>query len=266
VPDAARKPTALVTGASSGIGLELARLLARDGHDLVLVARDEARLRALAGELQERWGATSAVLPSDLSRPGAAADLVAQVEAHGLHVDVLVNNAGFGLYGPFAGADPAVTRAMVQVNIAALTELTRALVPGMVARRRGAVLNVASTAAFQPGPLMAVYYATKAYVLSFTEALGNELEGTGVRVTVLCPGPTRTGFQKAARLETSRLVYGKTLADAASVARAGYAGLKRGRRLVIPGTMNRLLAWTTRVVPRALTVRIVRRIQERIHA
>ena len=254
--------TALVTGASSGIGLELARLLARDGYHVALLARRAEALREICRELELRMGATSTAIDADLSDPGAPPEIFRRLVAEGLEPDVLVNNAGFGSYGPFAEADPVRELAMLQVNVTALTHLTRLLLPGMLRRKRGAILNVASTAAFQPGPLMAVYYATKAYVLSLSEALANELEGSGVSVTVLCPGPTRTGFQAAAKMKRSRLLDGRRMMDAAAVARAGYEGMRRGRTVVIPGLANRLLAQSIRVAPRKTVTRIVRRLQE----
>ncbi|GAA5440743.1 hypothetical protein Dcae01_02263 [Deinococcus caeni] len=195
-----RTSTALITGASSGIGESLARQLAAHGAHLILVARTEDRLHALAAELGARYRVQVHVLPADLNRPGAAAELHAAVQARGLNVDILVNNAGLGGYGEFSAQPPAEIDRMIAVNIGALTGLTRAFLPDMLARGRGRVLNVASTAAFQPGPLMAVYYATKAYVLSFSEAVAEEVAGSGVFVTALCPGPVQTGFQAVIRI------------------------------------------------------------------
>jgi hypothetical protein len=255
--------TVLVTGASSGIGLELVRLFARDGYHVAMVARSEGRLREIGKDLELRMGATSTVVGADLSDPLAPPDVLRRVEDEGLEVDVLVNNAGYGSYGLFAATDVVAELSMIQVNVTALTHLTKLFLPAMIRRKRGAILNVASTAAFQPGPLMAVYYATKAYVLSFSEALANELQGTGVTVTALCPGPTRTGFQAGAKMEESRLVRGPWVMDAARVARVGYDGLRRGKTLVIPGLANRLLAQSIRFTPRKLVTRIVRSMQER---
>jgi short-subunit dehydrogenase len=256
------RPVALVTGASAGIGKELARRFARGGHDLILTARRAGELHALAGELRAA-GVGARVVPADLSDPAAPRRLFDEVAAAGLTVDVLVNNAGFGVYGPFAAADPDRLLAMVRVNVLALTELTRLYIPGMVARGRGRVLNVASTAAFQPGPLMAGYYATKAYVLSLSEALAHELRGTGVTVTCLCPGPTRTEFASAAAAEGSKLFDSPNVADAAPVADAGYRATMRGQRLVIPGLLNRLGAFGARLMPRPLMLRVIERIQSR---
>ena len=255
--------TALVTGASSGIGLELVRLFARDGYHVALVARSEEKLQEIARDLELRMGATSTVVAADLADPTAPPEIRRRLEGQGLEVDVLVNNAGYGCYGLFVETDAVDELKMIQVNVAALTQLTKLFLPGMLRRKRGAVLNVASTAAFQPGPLMAVYYATKAYVLHFSEALANELQGTGVTVTALCPGPTKTGFQAGAKMEESRLARGPWVMDAARVARAGYDGVRRGKGIVIPGLVNRLLAQSTRFTPRALVTRIVRGMQEK---
>jgi short-subunit dehydrogenase len=258
-----RRRTALITGASSGIGEELAGLFAGDGFDLVLVARTEHKLHELGRSLAGAHGIHHTVVAADLSDPTSPAPLVAQLEADGIHIDALVNNAGFATYGRFVDSDLEGELRMLQVNVVALTHLTWLLLPEMVARRSGRILNVASTAAFMPGPLMAVYYASKAYVLSFSEALADELRGSGVSVTALCPGPTRTGFQARARMEDSKLVRGRQLMDAATVARAGYAGLIAGDTVVIPGMMNRVQAFLPRLLPRAVVRRAVRSAQER---
>ncbi len=254
--------TALITGASSGIGLELARVFAEHGHDVVLVARSEATLQSLAAELKAR-DVRAHVIVADLSVPGAAKAVVDRVRDLALEIDVLVNNAGYGVYGLFLETSLDAELAMIQVNIVALTELTKRLLPAMVARKRGKILNVASTAAFLPGPLMAVYYATKAYVLSFSEAIANELEGTGVTVTALCPGPTASGFQAAARLEESRLVAGKTLPTSREVAEAGYDALMRGTRVYVHGLSNKLTVQLPRLFPRGVITKVVRYVQER---
>ena len=253
---------ALITGASTGIGYEFAKLFARDGYGLVLVARDEPRLAQVKAELEEQYHAPVKIISKDLARPQAPEELFAELGREGAAIDILVNNAGFGTHGLFAEADPASQLQMMQVNMAALTHLTRLVLPGMVARRSGKILNVASTAAFQPGPLMAVYYATKAYVLSFSEALANELQGTGVRVTVLCPGPTRTEFQRRAGVEETKLMTGQVM-GARAVAVAGYRGLMAGTTVVIPGMRNRLLAFAVKYLPRPLVIRAVRKIQEK---
>jgi len=244
------RPLALVTGASSGIGADLARELAKDGHDLVLSARTVPAMQALAAEL-EAYGASSIVIAADLAKPGAAAELASSLEARGLQIDVLVNNAGLGGVGRFDQMDPQRISDMLMINVVALTELTRLLVPGMVARRRGRVLLVASTASFQPGPRMAVYFATKSYVLGFGEALAYELRSTGVTVTTLCPGATATNFFKAAGANEIAL---QPAMSASEVARIGYQGLKSGRRVVITGVLNRILALGGRYAPHSLTL------------
>jgi short-subunit dehydrogenase len=249
--------TALITGASSGIGADLARLFAKDGYELVLVARSEGKLQALAREL----GVKTTVIAADLAKPNAASDVVARLG--GIEIDALVNNAGVGVAGPFLETDLQAELDMIHVNVVALTQLTKLLLPPMVKRGRGRILNVASTAAFQPGPLMAVYYATKAYVLSFSEAIADELRKTGVTVTALCPGPTATGFAAAANVGETRLFTLMPPMSSAKVARAGYEAMKRGKRVVIPGLKNKLLAESVRISPRRLATTIVRKIQEK---
>ena len=257
--------TALVTGASGGIGAELAREYARHGHALVLVARSRAALEALAEQLRSTHSVPVRTIVMDLAAGGAADRLVAELDSARVQVDVLVNNAGFALYGAFAETDWEKEAEMVQLNVVTLTALTKKLLPGMLSRRRGRILNVARTAGFLPGPLMAVYYATKAYVLSFSEALAEEVRGTGVSVTALCPGPTRTGFQARASMEASRLVNGKRLPDAAEVSREGYEGAERGAAVVIPGFQNRVQVGLVRFLPRSMVSRMVHRAQERVH-
>jgi uncharacterized protein len=254
--------TALVTGASSGIGLELAKVFAANGFDLVLVARGEKKLSDLAAQLEGDYSTASRVIGLDLSRPEAPDDLFRRLHGDGVHVDVLVNNAGFAQYGKFADTDPEMEAQMLQLNIVSLTRLTKLFLPAMTQKGSGRVLNVASTAAFQPGPLMAVYYASKAYVLFFSEALAEELRGTGVTVTALCPGPTRSGFQARAAMEDSRLVSGR-IADASDVARAGFDGLMAGKPVVVPGVKNKLFSQAIKFAPRSTVARIVHRAQER---
>lgn len=253
--------TVLITGASSGIGRELARLFARDGADLVLIARSEDRLRERAGELEAEYGARAQVLPADLSRPASPGEIAEALAQRHIQVDVLVNNAGFGAHGPVAGIGAERQLEMIEVNVAALTRLTALLLPGMLERRRGAILNVASTAAFQPGPYEAVYCATKAYVLSFTEALAEEVRGSGVRVSCLAPGATDTGFAARAGTLGTRL-FRRGVMDAGRVARAGHDGVRRGRPLVIPGLRNRVLAFSVRLAPRILATRVAGRLLE----
>jgi short-subunit dehydrogenase len=254
--------TVLITGASSGIGRALAQEFAADGHHLVLVARTAGTLDALAEELARERGVRASALAADLTEAGAAPRLVAELASAELTVDVLVNNAGFGMQGAFAALPVDRQLQMIQLNTVVLTELTRLLLPGMLARRRGGVLNVASTAAFQPGPFMAVYYATKAYVLSFSEALGDEVAGSGVRVTCLAPGPTDTAFAATAGLIGSRLFSGGAM-RADDVARVAYAGWQRGESLVIAGRGNRLRALVARFAPRAWVRRQVRSLNTR---
>ena len=247
---------ALITGASAGIGYELAGIFAANRYNLVLVARNEARLQALAAQLRQESQIETLVLPKDLARPNAAAEIFSAV---GVPLDVLVNNAGFGCYGPFAQADLGLQTDLMQVNMVALTQLTHRFLQPMLARRRGRILNVASTAAFQPGPLLSAYYASKAFVYSFSYALANELEGTGVTVTALCPGTTRTEFFERAKIHMQRRWL---LMDARVVALAGYRGLMKGKRVVIPGLMNRILAMLSPCAPTRLTSAIARRINE----
>ena len=259
----AERQTALVTGASSGIGLELAREFAAGGYNLVLVARSEKKLEELAAELRDRHGVGARVIAKDLARPKAPEEIFQEA---GDAVDVLVNNAGFATFGPFAETDLGRELEELQVNVVALTHLTKKFLPGMLTRRRGGILNVASTAAFQPGPLMAVYYATKAYVLSFSEALAEELRGTGVTVSVLCPGPTATEFSARADMQDSGLFKGMlAVADARAVARAGYEGFRAGKRIVIPGLLNKVGAQSIRLTPRGLATRVVKGMQARRH-
>ena len=258
---AARNPLALVTGASGGIGHELAQILARHGHDLILVARSADKLAALAERLELDHGIEVRAIAKDLARPEAAAEIHEALAAEGLAVDILVNNAGLGLLGKFAEIGIEGDVEMLRLNVEAPTMLTRLLLPSMLDRGSGRILNLASTAGFQPGPLMAVYYATKAYVLSFSEALANEVAGTGVTVTALCPGPTETGFSSRAGSEQSRLFKGPTM-DARTVAGIGYAALMAGKPVVIPGLRNRILAFSVRLAPRRVVTQIARRMQE----
>jgi uncharacterized protein len=254
--------TALITGASSGIGYELAKCFASDGTSLVLVARDEARLGQIAAELQSP-AVSVKVIAADLARPVAPSEILDATRAANITVDYLVNNAGFGLLGCFAESDLRSQLDMVQVNVVALVHLTRLYLPGMRQRGLGGVLNVASTAAFQPGPLMAIYYATKAFVLSFTEAIAEELRDSGVTATALCPGPTATGFQRRAQIEGIRLMRSKlTMMTAREVAEAGYTGFLEGKAIVIPGLLNKIGAQSVRVSPRAWVRKVTRKLQE----
>jgi short-subunit dehydrogenase len=257
------RKVALVTGPSSGIGRELAKIFAENGFDVILVSRDETKLRDLADELRSSFRTSVKVIVKDLVSPGAAAEVFREVQASSLSVEVLVNNAGLGAYGFFADGDPSAQQEMMQLNMVALTQLTRLFLPGMIARGAGKILNLASTAAFQPGPLMAIYYATKGYVLLLSEALANELAGTGVTVSTLCPGPTTTGFQKRAQMEESRLVRGPMM-DAGSVAHIGYSGLMRNKSIIIPGLVNKIGVFSVRLMPRRLVTGIVRRVMGKV--
>lgn len=250
--------TALITGATSGIGYELAVLFARDGYRLVAVARDAERLTGLAQELGGRYGISVTTLAQDLSTRSAPEEIYTALQRQAIEIEVLVNNAGIGTYGPFAETEPGAILDVIQINIAALTHLTRLLLPDMISRGAGKILNVASTAAFQPGPLMAAYFASKAYVVSLSEALSNELQGTGVSVTVLCPGPTWTGFQERAGTGRTRLMRVVKPIEVSQVARMGYRGLMAGKRLVIPGPLNKLIAFALRFIPRSVATAAAR--------
>ena len=254
--------TVLVTGASSGIGRELALVFGANKSNLILVARSQSKLEELARELRTRHGVGVSIFSKDLSEPGAAEALDAELREARLTVDVLVNNAGFGVHGPFAEIELERQRQMIQLNMLALTELCRLLLPGMRERGRGGILNVASTAAFQPGPFMAVYYATKSYVLSFTAALAEEVSGEPVTVTCLCPGPTRTGFAAEAGMETTPLFKAFAM-DAPEVARQGYRGFRAGKRLVVVGVGNKLGAFSARLAPRWVAAKLVRSLHGR---
>jgi short-subunit dehydrogenase len=255
------KGTAIVTGASSGIGYELCKLFARDGYPLLITARSQEKLEALAADLRTH-GATVAVCPADLASRDAAGRIFEAARGMSAPVEILVNNAGFGVYGPFPATDLDATLEMMQVNVTALTHLSRLVLPSLLERGRGRILNVASTAAFQPGPLMAVYYASKAYVLHFSEAVADELRGTGVTVTALCPGPTETGFKSRSGMGDTWLFGKRRVMSAHRVAAVGYRALMRGRRLVVPGLRNKLLVQANRLAPRRLVTALVRRLQE----
>jgi short-subunit dehydrogenase len=245
---------ALITGASSGIGAELARVFARQGHPLILLARDKRRLDLLADELRREFGARVEVLPQDLAAERAARNVAARLARKKLRVDILVNNAGFDVYGNFTETDWAQERRMIQVNLIALTELCKLLAAGMKQRGGGRILNVGSTGSFIPCPLNTVYAATKAYVLSFSEALAEELRGSGVTVTALCPGATRTEFQPRAGISGIPLMrFG--MMDAKPVAETGYRALMSGRRIAVPGVLNQVQVFMTRLLPRSILTR-----------
>lgn len=257
--------TALITGASSGIGYELARVFARQKYNLVLVARSENKLQEIADELRKAFEVQVTVLAKDVSVLSSSTEIYDSLKQQGIAVDVLVNNAGFGDFGFFTETKWEKELEMINLNMTALTALTKLFVGDMVKRKSGRILNVASTASFQPGPLMAVYYATKAYVLSFSEAISNELVGTGVTVTVLCPGPTASGFQNAAAMNDSKLVKGKKLPTSQEVAEYAYKSLMSGKVVAVHGLMNKIMAQSVRFTPRAVIRTIVRAMSERTH-
>ena len=249
----------LITGASEGLGHEFAKLFSKKGYPLILVARNKTRLDALAKELNSAGGNVKTIA-KDLSLSTAAEELKTALDEQKISIEILVNNAGFGVHGFFPHADWKATEGMLSLNMVTLTHLTRLFLPEMLQQGQGKILNVASTAAFQPGPLMACYFASKAYVLSFTEALAEELSGTGVTVTAFCPGPTRTQFQK--RSNTENIRENSFVMEAAPAAEAAYQGLMKDKRLVIPGFMNKLLAILVRLAPRRLVIKATRFLEE----
>jgi uncharacterized protein len=250
--------TALVTGASSGIGRSLAGQFARAGFNLVLAARSADKLSAIAEQLARAHGVKAATLRADLETPDGARRLHADVKALDITLDALVNNAGYGVFGEFKASALDTEIKMMQLNMTSVTVLSKLFLPGLLVRR-GTLLNVASTAAFQPGPYMAVYYATKAYVLSLTEALASEVEGSGMRIMALCPGPTASGFQDKAAMQESALVKGKKLPTADAVAAQAFTALMAGKRVFIPGTQNWLGAQSVRFIPRTVVTSMVKR-------
>lgn len=256
----ASRRTVLVTGASSGIGLELAKLFAANGDDLVLVARREDRLTALAAELSAKHGVTASAVAGDLAKADGVKELAIEIGRKGHVIDVLVNNAGFGLLGPFAKLPFDRQLEMIQVNVMATTALAGLYLPGMLARGRGGILNVASLAAFQAGPEMAVYYATKAYLLSFSEALFEETRRQGVTVTALCPGPSPTEFGEVAGASEANL-FKFGVVSATEVAKAGFDGFQAKKAIVIPGAMPKIAALSTRLVSRGFTRRLAHELQ-----
>ncbi|WP_025723271.1 SDR family NAD(P)-dependent oxidoreductase [Paenibacillus polymyxa] len=255
--------TVLITGASGGIGKELANRFAKDGYDLVLVARSEDKLVDLAREYRKKYRVQTTYIAKDVALPGVAEEIYRELKEKGITVDFLVNNAGFGLYGEFLETQLEQEMNMIDINIKALTVMTKVFLPDMVKRQQGGVLNVASLVAFFPGPLMAVYYATKAYVLSFTEALENELRDTGVTVSALCPGATATGFVDRAGLATSKL-FRSGVMEVGQVADIGYREFLRGKTLIITGGRNKFMAFLPRLLPRKLMTNAVRSAQAKV--
>lgn len=254
--------TVLITGASGGIGYELAKLFARDHHHLILVARSADKLAQVAREL-ETYSATVKTLPLDLASPPAPKFLFDQLQREAIAVDILINNAAFGTFGEFARMGEEEILGQIDLNIRALTELTRLFLPPMVARRSGRIMNVASIAGFQPGPLLAVYYASKAYVISFSEAIANELRNSGVTVTCFCPGATHTGFAQRAGIQESRL-FKMGAMSAEKVALDGYRAVMEGRGMAISGTHNWVVAQSTRFAPRKMVTAVSRWITEQV--
>ncbi|MFA5403496.1 MAG: SDR family oxidoreductase [Ignavibacteria bacterium] len=254
--------TTLITGASSGIGLELAKIFASKGTNLIIVSRNVIELSKLKSELVEKYKVYVEEIVKDLSIPGAAQQVFDEVNSLDFDVDYLINNAGFGDYGLFYKSNWEKQEKMINLNMLALTQLTRLFLPGMIKKKSGKIMNVASTAAFQPGPLMSVYYASKAYVLFFSEAIANELEGTGVTVTALCPGPTKSGFQKAANVEHSKMLDGKSIPTAKKVAEYGYKAMMKGKRVAIQGFVNKELAFFSRRAPKKFILNTVRKMNE----
>jgi short-subunit dehydrogenase len=256
------KRTALITGASQGIGLEFARICAREGYDLVLVARDKTRLKEIAQELARKEHVEVKVIGLDLSKNDSVERLAKEFAKNTIEIDLLINNAGFGNLGEFTSTDLEKEHRMIQLNIVALTDLTKFFAKEMVKRKSGTILNVSSVAAFLPGPYMSVYYATKAYVLSLSLALAKEVEEHGVSVTTLCPGPTKSEFQQRAGMKNA-LLFKSGMMDADEVAWAGYRGAMLGRKLVVPGIHNKLSVFLIRFAPRSLLMRIVARLQKK---
>lgn len=255
--------TAIITGASSGIGLELANVFAREGYDLLITARRKERLKQIKSELEHKYGSAVHMLPLDLATSNAPVAIFDFVKNHNMHVTVLVNNAGVGDYGFFHESEWQRQTNMLELNIKSLTHLTHLFLPVFVRNKKGYLLNIASTAAFQPGPLMSVYYASKHYVLAFGEALANELNGTGVTVTTLCPGPTESEFQEIANMQKSKLFDRFPVATSMEIAEYGYKSMKKGKRVALYGIHNKILPKIVGIFPRSFITAAVRKIQER---
>ena len=254
--------TALVTGASNGIGFEFAKILAMNKYDLILVARNKSKLDEIKDNFNQAYGVKVFVFSCDLCQAGACENVYEQVRRRNLDIDILINNAGIGDWGPFVDSNLEKQEQMLQLNVVALTKLTRLFLPGMVDRHHGRILNVASTAAFQPGPLMSVYFATKAYVLSFSQAIAHELKDTDVSVTCLCPGPTATNFQTSTFPQEIRLTHGQKLPTAKKIAEYGYKVMLRGQRTAVHGILNKLMALNVRFLPQWITLRFVNFLQQ----
>lgn len=257
------KETVLITGASGGIGKELAILFAKDGFNLVLVARSKENLMKVKNEIESFSDGSIQIYSKDLSKEDEIIALQNELSSNNIQIDYLVNNAGFGLFGEFVNTSLDEELNMIDLNIRTVTHLTKLFIKGMVERNKGGVMNIASTAAFQPGPLMSVYYATKAYVLSFSEALSNEMKGTNIKITAVCPGATETNFGNRASMNESKL-FQSGVGNVKDVARIAYEGFNKGKTIVIPGTTNKVLANSVRFMPRKMVTSVVRYIQRRI--
>ncbi|PKH66941.1 short-chain dehydrogenase [Flavobacterium sp. ALD4] len=257
------KKTALITGASSGIGFELAKIFAREGNDLVLVARNVSKLQELKNSLEKEFSIKAFIIAKDLSKIDSAQEVYNELKNKSIVIDYLINNAGFGDFGMFTDTNWKKEEEMIQLNITTLTQFTKLFLKDMVLQKKGKIMNVASTAAFQPGPTMAVYYATKSYVLHFSEAIDNEVRDKGITVTALCPGATESGFQDAADMNESKLVKGRKLPTSKEVAEYGFRAMMKGKRVAIHGLFNSIMANSIRFTPRALTVKLVRLIQDK---
>ena len=255
--------TALITGASSGIGLELAKVFARENYDLIITARREEKLLDLKNELQTKYKIQVWVISGDLAESDIVEDIFNFVTEQDIEINVLVNNAGVGDYGLFIDSDWQRQHTMIQLNITALTKLTHLFLPMLSKQERAYIMNVASTAAFQPGPLMSVYYASKHYVLAFSEALANELNGTGVTVTTLCPGPTHSEFVEKANMQKSKLFDRFPVPDSREVAEYGYKSMLKGKRVAVHGLPNKISSTIVGLFPRNMVTAVVRKIQER---
>lgn len=256
--------TVLITGASFGIGYELAKIFAKEKYNLILVARNLERLNQIKDELQNS-DIKILTIQKDLSQPNSPKELLDEINKNNFEIDILINNAGFGLLGPFAELDLQTQLDMIQLNITSLVQLTHLILPQMIKRKSGKIMNVASTAAFQPGPNMAVYYATKAFVLSFSEALSAELKSSGITVTALCPGPTKTEFQKRARMENINLERSKIIPymTAEKVAQVGFDGLMKGKRVVIPGLLNKVGTKLVKIFPKSFVLAVLKKFNTR---
>lgn len=254
--------TVLITGATQGIGYELAKLFAKDFYNLVLVARNENKLKEIKADLSKNYKIEILTISKDLSKPTAALEIFNETVEKQIVIDFLVNNAGIGDFARFHEQDFLKITEILQINIVSLTQLTRLFISKMLIKKGGKILNVSSMAAFQPGPYMAVYYASKAYVQSFSEAITSELKGTGITVTTLCPGPTKSGFQHSVGSENSNLVKYNLLSTAEEVAKEGYKALHAGREIEIPGLLFTTLFNISKLIPRKTKTRIIKKLQE----